>query len=317
LRTLDLLQTRPGISAVELATRLGVTDRAARRYVAILREAGVTVESTRGPYGGYRLGRGVRPPPLVFTAAEALGTVMAVLDGHHAAADPDDPVGSALGKLIRALPEHIGQQAEQVRRHARAAPDRRAARPDPSIAGALVDAIAAGRCVHLTSRSESGSRWETTVDPWAVVVRHGRWYLICYAHRSDAPRAYRVDRLERLQVCEPPDCDSGRVPPPPDLDPVAWLEQHLATGWDYETHVVFEAPLDEVAPNVPSPMGRLEALDGGERCSLVGSTSNPAMYAGEWLAAIPHPFRVVGGPELRRAVEAVGRRMTAAARTVP
>jgi predicted DNA-binding transcriptional regulator YafY len=60
-----------------------VTERAVRRYVAILREAGIPVESTRGPYGGYRVGRGIRVPPLVFSAAEALGLVMAVLDGSH------------------------------------------------------------------------------------------------------------------------------------------------------------------------------------------------------------------------------------------
>ena len=93
LRTLDILQTRPGTTADQLADRLGVTERAARRYIGILREAGIPVESTRGPYGGYRLRRGTRLPPIVFTQAEALGLVMAVLDGQPAATDADDPVG--------------------------------------------------------------------------------------------------------------------------------------------------------------------------------------------------------------------------------
>jgi predicted DNA-binding transcriptional regulator YafY len=52
LRALELLQAQPGITAAELAAHLGVTERAARRYVAILREADIPVESTRGPYGG-------------------------------------------------------------------------------------------------------------------------------------------------------------------------------------------------------------------------------------------------------------------------
>ena len=106
LRALELLQAQPGITARELAAQLDVTERAARRYVAILREAGIPVESIRGPYGGYRVGRGIRLPPLMFTATEALGLVMAVLDGSHAAADAGDPVGSAPGKIIRALPEN-------------------------------------------------------------------------------------------------------------------------------------------------------------------------------------------------------------------
>ena len=70
LRALELLQAQPGITAGQLAAQLDVTERAARRYIAILREADIPVESTRGPYGGYRLGRGIRLPPLVFTAVE-------------------------------------------------------------------------------------------------------------------------------------------------------------------------------------------------------------------------------------------------------
>ena len=118
LRALEILQTRPGATADELATRLGVTERAARRYVGILREAGIPVESLRGPYGGYRLGRGTRLPPVMFTQSEALGLVMAVLDGQPEAADSDDLVGSALAKVIRALPESVGAQAAALRTHA-------------------------------------------------------------------------------------------------------------------------------------------------------------------------------------------------------
>jgi predicted DNA-binding transcriptional regulator YafY len=111
LLTLELVQDAPGITADRLADKLGVSERAARRYVGILREAGIPIESVRGPYGGYRVGRGLRLPPLTFSATEALGLVMAVLDGHHEAGDPTDPVGSALGKIIRGLPEAVAAQA--------------------------------------------------------------------------------------------------------------------------------------------------------------------------------------------------------------
>jgi hypothetical protein len=59
-------------------------------------------------------------------------------------------------------------------------------------------------------------------------------------------------------------------------------------------------------------MGRLERLDGGKRCALIGATGNPTMYAAEWLAAVPVPFRVEGGPELRAAVAAVAARLASA-----
>src|SRR3954465_1664689 len=131
LLALALVQGSPGITADRLADKLGVSERAVRRYVGILREAGIPIDSVRGPYGGYHVGRGLRLPPLMFSAAEALGIVMAVLDGHHDASDPTDLVGGALGKIVRALPEPVAAQAEAVRRATAPAPDRSAVRPRP------------------------------------------------------------------------------------------------------------------------------------------------------------------------------------------
>jgi predicted DNA-binding transcriptional regulator YafY len=304
LRAMEILQNRPGVTAGELAACLGVTERAARRYVGILREAGIPVESARGPYGGYRLGRGTRLPPVAFTEPEALGLVMAVLDGRPAAADVDDIVGSALGKVIRALPEGVGRQAAALREHAWAAPDRYSARPDPSTTGALVAAVAGRRRVLVTYRSESGSEWEAEVDPWAVVVRHGRWYLLCHSRRADAIRTYRVDRVRAVRQL------ASGFEPPDGLDPVAALEENLGTGWEFPTRVVFDAAPAEVAPWIRPPMGRLEPSGSG--CVLIGSTSNPAMYAQEWLAGVPFAFRVEGGRELRAAVATLASRLTAA-----
>lgn len=304
LLALEVLQASPGVTADRLADKLGVSARAARRYVSILREAGIPVESARGPHGGYRLGRGVRLPPLMFRADEALGLVMAVLDGHHRAGDPADPVGSALGKLVRALPAPVAAQAEAVRRTTAPAPDRSAARPDPETTTALVHACADLRRVRLSYRSEAGTQWVREVDPWAVVVRHGRWYLLCRAGTGDTRRAYRIDRVRSVEAL------SDTFRPPADLDPVAMLEEHLALGWDYQVEVVVEAPAEQVALCLPRAIGRLEPHE-GETCRLVASTSNPRWYA-QQLAAIPAPYRIVHGPELREAARVLGQRLLAA-----
>jgi predicted DNA-binding transcriptional regulator YafY len=305
LLTLELLQSSPGITADRLADKLGVSDRAARRYVGMLREAGIPVESVRGPYGGYRLGRGLRLPPLMFSSAEALGLVMAVLDGHHAASDPTDLVGGALGKIVRALPQRVAEQAEAVRRTTAPAPDRGAARPDPETTTALVQACSNYRRVQLGYRSEAGSEWESEVDPWAVVVRHGRWYLLCRAVARDVVRAYRIDRVTGVALL------AETFDPPVDLDPVRMLEEHLALGWEYEIEIVIEAPLASVAPCLPRILGKLEAVDDATT-RLVGSTSNLWWYAAA-LAELPAPFRIVRCRELQEAARTVGRRLLEAA----
>jgi predicted DNA-binding transcriptional regulator YafY len=304
LLALEVIQGAPGITADRLAGRLGVSERAVRRYVGTLREAGIPIESVRGPYGGYRVGRGLRLPPLIFSSAEALGLVMAALDGHHAVGDVTDPVGSALGKLIRALPEPVARQAEAVRRVAEAAPDRAAVRPDLAVTAQLVQACAEHLRVRIDYRSEAGSEWAVEAEPWAVVVRHGRWYLLCQDLRVAAVRAYRVDRVREVAFLD------GAFRPPTDLDPVAALEEHLAVGWEYEAVVEVDAPAEEVVKWLRPTLGRLETLGPG-RTRLVGSTSNPYWYA-EQLAVLPAPFRVVGGPELRATVQALAARLAAA-----
>lgn len=305
LLALEVVQASPGITADRLAERLGVSERAARRSIGVLRDAGIPIESVRGPYGGYRVGRGLRLPPLTFTAAEALGLVMAVLDGHHDAGDPASPVGGALGKLVRALPEHVAAQADAVRRTTAPAPDRAAARPDPQITTTLVQACSDFRRLRLSYRGESGTEWDAEVDPWAVVVRHGRWYLLCFSHRAAERRAYRIDRVKGVAVLE------AGFEPPPAFDPVAVLEEHLAVGWEYTVELVIDTPIESLTGRVPRTLGRLEALDAAT-CRLTGTTGNPWWYA-EQLAALPVAFRIVGGPELRHTARVVGRRLLDAA----
>jgi predicted DNA-binding transcriptional regulator YafY len=301
LLVLELIQNAPGITAERLADRLGLSDRAVRRHVSILREAGIPVESTRGRYGGYRIGRGMRLPPLMFTPTEALGLVMAVLEGHPAG--DEDPVGQALGKIIRALPEALARPADAVRR----IPARgwQVVVPDVEVTAQLVQASAAGQRVRVRYGHEGAREWEMEIDPWAVVVRHRRWYLLCWSHGKRARRVLRVDRVHSVEVLP------QRFEAPPDLDALAAVEEQLSMGWKYDVEVVIDAPFDTCRHWLPRSLGRLEAID-EVTTRLVATTDEPEWFAAE-LAVLPMPFRLVGSPELRAAMLAVGQRLLDAA----
>ncbi|HET6651462.1 MAG TPA: WYL domain-containing protein, partial [Nocardioides sp.] len=157
----------------------------------------------------------------------------------------------------------------------------------------------------LRYRTEAGSVWQLDVEPWAVVVRHGRWYVLGHSHTSDARRAYRVDRVLEVEVLD------DTFTPPADLDPVAALEEHLAVGWEYDVEVVIEADVETTGQYLPRALGRLEVQEDGTTL-LLGSTSNPRWYA-ERLAGVPVPFRIVRCPELREAVREIGNRFLVAA----
>jgi predicted DNA-binding transcriptional regulator YafY len=300
LLVLEMIQNAPGITAERLSDRLGLSDRAVRRHVGILREAGIPVESTRGRYGGYRVGRGLRLPPLMFTTSEALGLVMAVLEGHPAG--EDDPVGQALGKIVRALPEPLARPADAVRR----VPARgwQVVVPDAEVTLQLVQASDARRRVRLRYGHEGEREWDVELDPWAVVVRHRRWYLLGWSHDKQARRVLRVDRVRRVEAL------LERFEPPPELDSLAAVEEQLSMGWKYSVEVVIEAPLAECRHWLPRSFGRLESVD-DTTTRLVATTDEPEWYAAQ-LANLPMKFRLVASPEVRRAMAELGRRLVAA-----
>jgi predicted DNA-binding transcriptional regulator YafY len=349
LLALEAIQNVPGITAARLGERLGVTERAARRYVAILREAELPIESVSGPYGGYQVGHGLRLPPLTFTAAEASGLVMAVLEGHKGAADPADLVGGALAKIVRVLPLRVAAQVRTIRdgtsggsgassgsggsagsggsggssgsggsggSGASSGSGAEGEDPSPSalvgleVMTVLFDACAAGRRLRLTYRrghwaGDSADR-EMEVDPWAVVLRHSRWYLLCWSHTADARRVLRIDRI--MTASQSPETFT----PPAGLNALAVLEEHLSQGWTYEVDVLIDATMTEVARWLPRSLGTLTPFDDGRRAQLRASTANPAWYVGR-LAVLPYAFHVNGSVELRQAAADLGRRLLAAA----
>ncbi|WP_028568552.1 WYL domain-containing protein [Salinispora tropica] len=94
----------------------------------------------------------------------------------------------------------MGRQAAALRAYISATPDRRVARPAPATTSALVAAVADRRRVLVTHSGESDEERDAEVNPWAVIVRYGRWYLLCHAHRADAIRTYRIDWIQAVRA---------------------------------------------------------------------------------------------------------------------
>jgi predicted DNA-binding transcriptional regulator YafY len=302
LLALEAIQNNPGISAQRLGERLGVTERAARRYVAILRQADLPIDSVSGPQGGYRVGRGLRLAPLMFTTAEAMGLVMAVLEGHRDAADPEDLVGGALAKILRVLPERVAGPVRAVREISTSAASLEA-RPDPDLTTRLIEYCSAARRLRLVYRIRGEHVME--VDPWAVVLRHSRWYLLGWSHSKQAQRVLRVDRI----------ISAERLPetftPPQQLNALRTLEEHLSQGWKYPVEVLIDAPIDTAAHWVRRSLGRLEPA-GENQTLLRASTDEPDWYARQ-LAFIELPIQVLGSPEIRSAMIELSRQLAQAA----
>src|SRR5688500_19219043 len=125
---LELLQARGRMTGGELARRLEVGERTVRRYVAMLKEMGVPVESERGRHGSYALRPGFRLQPMMFTDEEALALALGLLSARRLGLSGAAPaVEGAQAKLERVMPEGLRERVrtfEEVVVHAAAAPAR-------------------------------------------------------------------------------------------------------------------------------------------------------------------------------------------------
>ena len=171
----------------------------------------------------------------------------------------------------------------------------------PELTTALIEACVAARRLRLTYRLGQADR-VMEVDPWAVVLRHSRWYLLAWSHTRQARRVLRADRVMAIEAL------AETFTPPPDLDALRTLEEHLSQGWRYPVDVVIDAAVEETSRWLPRSLGRLEPDEDADRTRLRATTDEPDWYARQ-LAAIRAPFHVIGSPELQRATVALGQQL--------
>ncbi|MCH6161536.1 helix-turn-helix transcriptional regulator [Streptomyces marispadix] len=204
LSILLLLQTRGRVRADELARRLEVSTRTIYRDVESLSTAGVPVYAERGRHGGISLLDGFRTDVTGLTSDEARALFVLAAQGTHSALGLDGAIGSALRKVMAALPAPHRPAAELTSRRILVDPGRWLAGPQPSVdLDVLNTAVFTDR--RLRIRYRHGGETTThryTVDPYGLVAKAGTWYLV--ADRRARAQLFRADRILDATVTEAP-----------------------------------------------------------------------------------------------------------------
>src|SRR5262245_58095682 len=134
LTILELLQAHQVLTGAELAARLEVDRRTVRRYITMLQDLGLPVESTRGPLGGYRLRPGFKLPPLMLSDDEALAvTLSLILARRYGIAADVLATEGALAKIERVLPDGLRARLQAVQQVVTISSAASAAPPDGEI----------------------------------------------------------------------------------------------------------------------------------------------------------------------------------------
>ncbi|MFF8369166.1 helix-turn-helix transcriptional regulator [Streptomyces lydicus] len=204
LSILLLLQTRGRVPARELAERLDVSPRTVYRDVESLSAAGVPVYAERGRHGGIALLPGFRTDVTGLTTDEARALFVLAAQGAHTALGLDDALGSALRKVMAALPAPHRPAAELTGRRILVDPDRWLSGPRPAVdLDDLHTAVFTDLRLRIRYRHSGETRLRTyTVDPYGLVAKAGTWYLV--ADRRARPQLFRADRVASATLTDAP-----------------------------------------------------------------------------------------------------------------
>ena len=200
-----LLQNQPNRKASELAEKLGVSIRTIHRYFGMLDEMGIPVYAERGPYGGFSLVRGYKIPPLIFSVEEAVAVYLGTSLVREMWGELyREAAGGALAKLENILPNEQRNEIDWARQSLIATGLHRA---DPKtwlpILASLRKATHEKNRVSVIYQSGSQTKAQKRrIDPYALVLRTGLWYLVGYCHLRTAIRTFRVDRIQKLSILD-------------------------------------------------------------------------------------------------------------------
>jgi predicted DNA-binding transcriptional regulator YafY len=298
LAVLELLEAHGRMRGEDLAERLEVDARTIRRYVMTLRDRGIPIEMERGRYGGYYLPAGFRRP-LALTEREALSTAWGLLNiGRQSAGLVSGDSQRALTKLSQALPQatrDIIRSLEQVVTFADTLVH--ASEPvDVAHLKALLYAVASHRRIHMRYQAWNSDLTERVVDPYQLVYRLGRWYLVGYCQlRAD----HRVFRLDHIQTVLPLD----DLFEPPQFDALAAVERAIAqVPWRWEYRVRLDLSIEEAAQKISPVIARLEQTECG--VIMCGFADDLAWQA-HFLVGLRCPLVVLSPQELRDALLAL------------
>jgi len=316
---LELLQSGGVRTAAELADRLGVDGRTVRRYVDHLSDLDVPVEAVRGRYGGYRLARGYRLPPLMLSDDEALAVLLGLVAGRRAGliTTTDTASETAAAKIRRVLPERLARRLDAVLSSlAFTQPPGDFATPDAPVLLTIADAVRNRRPVSIRYTDRHGQRSDRTLHPRGIVSHSGRWYVTGTDPEISEGRTLRLDRVADARTLP------GSFEAPAGPDPAQRVLSGFATAaYRHEVRLRIYGTLEQIRARLPASVATVEELPAGassdpatERWLRVELRAERLDWLPPVLASLDRPFVIERPDELRDLVIALADRLASRAR---
>ncbi|MGX4692613.1 helix-turn-helix transcriptional regulator [Streptomyces sp. JNUCC 63] len=195
-----LLQSRPSMTAAELARELEVSERTVTRDAQALSEAGVPVYADRGRAGGYRLVGGYRTRLTGLARGEAEALFLSGVPTALREMGLEDAASAARLKVSAALlPSLRDASRTAAQRFHLDAPDWFREPKTPELLPAVADAVWDDR--RITARYRRGEEEAVReLEPYGLVLKAGVWYLCARVAGPGSFRVYRIDRFTTVEA---------------------------------------------------------------------------------------------------------------------
>ncbi|WP_043614215.1 helix-turn-helix transcriptional regulator [Nonomuraea candida] len=292
LKLLSLLQAHRDWSGPELSARLGVSTRTIRNDVERLRSLGYPVHATPGVAGGYRLGAGAALPPLLLDDEEAVAVAVGLGRAAGGGVEGIEETSvRALAKLEQVLPSRLRRRVSALNAYTVQITGNAPPVP-PEVLTTLANAARDHERLRFDYTGHGGGASVRNVEPYRLVHRHGRWYLLGYDVDREDWRTFRVDRVS-------PRTPSGpRFTPrelPGEGDVAAYVDKGVNTAmWRYHATVLLHAPAERMAA---LPL-RLEVEPVDEATCLLKLGGDDINGIAVWIGFLGVDFEVIDPPEL-------------------
>jgi predicted DNA-binding transcriptional regulator YafY len=303
LTLLELLQAYGAMNGAELAARLEVDRRTVRKYIMMLQDLGIPIETTRGPAGGYYLRPGFKLPPLMLTNDEALAITLSLIAARRQGglAEPQ-MIEGALAKIERVLPESLRLRLQAVQSAVTFVATPSTPQPSGETVLLISDAVRQQRRLHLRYQSREGETVRS-VDPYGVVSHWDQWYMVGWCHLRQAVRVFRFDRVVTAEL------EEANFIRPADFDSLNYVLNSLATTPRGSlVEIILEMPLADVRQHIPPGSAVFEEIDSGV---VMRFYSTNLQVSARYLFWLDCPFVIRRPHELRAAVLAIAAEVTA------
>jgi predicted DNA-binding transcriptional regulator YafY len=206
-RLAELLRTRRGYAARDLAAALGVSVRSISRDLRRLRSQGLQIEGRRGRSGGVGLDRQWCASHILLSADDVVRVLLALsiaeqLTLPFAAAATTPLRDTITGALLERDRARLATIAQRVFVGPAAPASIRSAYtpPSPEALAPLEVGFVEARAVIAEYKRQRDERTVRRIEPHGLVVNWPAWYLLAYDHPARRGSAIRLDRLTRVTL---------------------------------------------------------------------------------------------------------------------